>query len=96
MDAIRDIENHPAFAIVVENEDILRKRLYVLECLREIKCIVFKFKFTERPNPGSGKFEHYKECKFGSQVDTCPCSLIGGTRYRALKNLDEIQSMNRG
>ena len=91
MDAIRDIENHPAFARI-ENEDIVRKRLEVLEHLRAIKKTVARFDYTERPS-GNG-FQHYKECwTHTTKMHPCPCHWLVQHRYHALLILDKIKSM---
>lgn len=98
MDALRDIEGHPAFAIV-ENEGIIRKRLKVIDLINSIKCHIAKYGLTERTNPDSNGFSHYKECyenytKGGDVVDTCKCCWVGFYRYQALQMLDEIDSMS--
>jgi hypothetical protein len=93
MDAIRDIENHPAF-VLLENEKFIRERLKVLKLLHSLKCHIEKYGLTERVNFSS----HYKECgtcnqsEGGDVVDTCVCDLVGLHRYRTLKILDEIYS----
>jgi len=92
MDAIHDIEAHPAFALF-EDERFLREKVKVLKQLNILKCHVSKYGLTERVNPGS----YYKECGTcnqpgsGDVVDTCACDLVGLYRNRALKILDEIK-----
>lgn len=89
MDAVRDIESHPAF-VLVEDEKYVRKRLKVLKLLHRLKCHIAKYGLGERVNSDS----HYKKCGTwsGDIVDTCACDLVGLYRYRVLKILDEISS----
>lgn len=99
MDALRDIEDHPAF-VLFEDESLVRKRLKVLTLLHRIKCVLSEHGLTERVNLNSLEFSHYKECgsyqsDSGDVVDTCVCCLVGMYRYQALKILDEIHSESR-
>lgn len=103
MDALRDIENHPACTYRVENGEMLKKKLKVLKILNKLKCHIARHRLTERTITNSNEFSHYKECYESvfnqpagdrDTVDTCKCCYVGFCRYRALQILDEIHLMN--
>lgn len=103
MDVLKELSQHPAFKHC-SNVELARKRLQVIDEFDKLKSMIAEHRITVRVKCPNQKYIHYKGCwEFnvsddhpGDRPASCLCDLIGMSRHRIIKLLDDIEAMGGG
>lgn len=101
MDALRDIYNHAAYKTIIANELITRKKIQIIDLIKELERLVRVHYISGKLVVNRLKEDHFKECSqayidadYYDCTDSCVCWKIWNLESQITVLLDELKTNN--